>query len=113
MPWSKTADDRRRDAATYGDAEYQRNRRIVLAEAGGRCEQCGTTMRRLQVDHIVAVTAGGGHDLDNLRALCSGPGSCHAAKTATEGQGFRQRNAADPEHSPRTVWLRRVRGLSV
>jgi 5-methylcytosine-specific restriction endonuclease McrA len=104
VPWNpKTREERQRDAQVYRDPEYLRNRRAVLREAAGRCEQCGRSDRRLQVDHATPVTQGGGHDPGNLRALCSGPGSCHAAKTAGEGGGYRA-PASDPDHSARTDW---------
>jgi 5-methylcytosine-specific restriction enzyme A len=105
VTWRKTAEDRRRDRQVYGDREYQRNRQAALRRAGGRCEQCRTRSRCLQVDHIVPVSQGGTHALSNLQVLCSGPGSCHAAKTATEGNGARQgRIARDPPHRPSTIW---------
>ena len=106
MTWRKTPADRRKDAKTYRDPEYVRNRAAVLRRAGGRCEECGRRDRPLQVDHVVAVSAGGGHDLGNLRALCSGAGSCHARKTAQEGKGYRRRGGSsrDPAPRPRTRW---------
>jgi 5-methylcytosine-specific restriction endonuclease McrA len=105
VPWDNSAEARRRSAATYGSREYQRNRAIVLRQAGGRCEQCGRR-RRLAVDHIVPISAGGTHHLSNLQALCTGPGSCHARKSASEGHRAQQgRQApADPEPTPRTRW---------
>ena len=106
MPWSNTPEKRRQDQEVYGSREYQANRKVVLARAAGRCELCGTSLRRLQVDHVIPVSRGGGHDLGNLRALCSGPGSCHASKTAVEGGGFRRRKRppSDPDPQPRTAW---------
>jgi 5-methylcytosine-specific restriction enzyme A len=106
MPWKNgDPEKRRRDQQVYGDREYQRNRKIVLRRANGRCEQCGTRSRRLQVDHIVPLSAGGTHDASNLQVLCSGPGSCHARKSAAEGGRSRSRKpSADPEPRPRTAW---------
>jgi 5-methylcytosine-specific restriction protein A len=105
VTWQKSADDRRRDQQVYGDREYQRNRKIVLARANGRCEQCGTRSRRVQVDHVIPVSQGGTHQVGNLQVLCSGPGSCHARKTAAEGGGYRGNRAPrDPPASPRTAW---------
>lgn len=98
MPWSNTPEKRQRDAETY-NAEYRQNRQIALGRAGGSCDKCGRR-GRLQTDHIIPVSQGGGHELANLQALCCGPGSCHAAKTAAEG-GRRPR---DPEPTPRTAW---------
>lgn len=107
MTWKKTPEDRRNDAKNYGP-EYKRNRAVVLRQAGGRCAECGRRDRRIQVDHITPVSQGGGHAVENLRALCSGPGSCHARKTAQEGGGYRKnggtRAPADPQCTPRTAW---------
>lgn len=45
------------------------------------CEVCGSD-DRLQVDHIVPISRGGGRlDPHNLQTLCH---SCHSRKTATE-----------------------------
>ena len=104
MPWRNDPGKRRRDAETYGDPEYRRNRAIVLRRAGGRCEQCGKRAARLEVDHIAAVSATGrpDHSLGNLQALCSGPGSCHSAKTAQDSHAARR--ARRPAPRPRTRW---------
>jgi 5-methylcytosine-specific restriction endonuclease McrA len=104
MTWKKTDADRRRDAAVYGNRDYQRNRKAVLRRANGRCEQCGSR-RALQVDHVIPISQGGTHNVNNLQVLCSGPGSCHAKKTATEGKGFRASRRADPDPRPSTDWL--------
>jgi len=40
-----------------------------------------------EVDHIVAKSAGGEDDLDNLQGACS---RCHKHKTATQDSGFAQ-----------------------
>ena len=102
MAWRKTPADRQRENAVYQDPVYQANRKVCLTRAAGRCQNCGKRTTRLQADHIVPVSQGGTHDLANLQALCAGPGSCHARKTAAEGQGFRRR--PDPEPRPRTAW---------
>ena len=105
MPWDNSPEARRRSDATYKDPEYQRNRRIALRQAGGRCQRCGKRTTRLATDHIIPVSQGGTHHLDNLMVLCTGPGSCHARKTAQEGGGDRNGNqAADPELQQRTAW---------
>lgn len=102
MPWQNDPDKRRRDRETYEDPEFIKNRAIVRRRANGRCERCGRTGRRIQVDHVVPRSQGGGHGLDNLQALCSGPGSCHAAKTARESHATRRPERPAP--TPRTVW---------
>lgn len=110
MTWVKSRQDRQRDARVYGDPVYKRNRAIVRRRSGGRCEvmeggrQCGSR-DRVQCDHIIPVSQGGTHSLENLRDICK---PHHDRKSATEGGGYRQRGRAaaeDPECRPRTSWL--------
>jgi hypothetical protein len=107
MPWQNTPEKRRRDAAVYSDPEYVRNRRITMERAGGRCSDCSHRHSRLQCDHVIPVTQGGGHELANLTARCAGPASCrcHERKTAQEGGGYRApRKDPDPDPVTRTRW---------
>jgi hypothetical protein len=106
MPWQNDPEARRRSAEVYSDPEYLANRKAARKRAGGRCEQCGHRHGRLQCDHGVPVSQGGGHALTNLKMLCAGPGSCHCheQKTAQEGGGYRARKTGDPEPKPRTQW---------
>ncbi len=113
MPWENSPEKRARDAKTYGDPEYKRNRLLAIRRAGGKCEEmldsghrCGS-QSRVQVDHIIPVTHDGTHHLDNLRVLCK---RCHDKKTAQEGGGYRKnggrrnRREADPVLTARTKW---------
>lgn len=106
--WRKTPADRARDQEVYGDPVYLRNRAYVLRRAAGACEQCGRRNRKLQADHITPVTKGGTHAVENLKVLCAGPGSCHAKKTAQEGDGYRRSGRRAPQGDPgvetRTKW---------
>jgi 5-methylcytosine-specific restriction protein A len=102
MPWDNSREARQRSDRTYKDPEYLRNRAYVKRRANGRCEGCGRRNRRLQCDHIIPVAEGGGHDIGNLQMLCSGPGSCHSAKTARMSKGGRV--PKDPDPLPRTWW---------
>jgi HNH endonuclease len=104
MPWrNQDPGKRRQDAERYRDPEYLRNRKVVLRRAAGRCEQC-SRRGRLQVDHITPLAVRVDHSLANLQALCSGPGSCHARKTARDSQGHRR--PQDPAFTTsRTRWL--------
>ena len=104
MPWANDPESRRQSAATYSDPEYQANRRLALQRANGRCEQCGTSSRPLHVDHITNRANGGSHHHTNLQVLCSGPGSCHARKTAREGRTSQTGDSKDPEPARRTAW---------
>ncbi len=99
--WDNSAEARRKSAATYRDKTYRANRLVILRRANGRCEECGKRAR-LEVDHIVPVSAGGGHDLANLQALCRAD---HARKTG-EQHGWRSRGQApaDPSPTPKTQW---------
>lgn len=100
MPWSNDREAREHTAATYG-AEWRRQRQKALARAGHRCEKCGSD-RDVQVDHIVPVSQGGGHQPGNLQVLC---GAHHRVKTASEGGGYRnRRRRQDPPAQPRTDW---------
>lgn len=54
--------------------------RQAVLERDGACVLCGST-ERLEVDHIVPRSEGGGHGLENLRALCA---ECHRAPPSRE-----------------------------
>ena len=109
MPWDNSPAKRARDAEVYGSVEYRRNKAIVRKRSGGRCEvlaggrACGSR-DRVQCDHIVPVSQGGTHHVENLRSICF---PCHSKKTAREGGGYRrtgQRPKRDPALTPRTKW---------
>ena len=53
----------------HDHAEYQRNRPVVLREQP-TCTVCNR-QPSTQVDHIIPIDAGGGHDLANLRGTCA------------------------------------------
>ena len=100
MAWRKTADDRQRDARTYG-ADYRRKRAACLKRANWKCEiripgKCIGAAS--EADHVEQAANDPGHN--RLRAACS---PCHAVITA------RQSNAGtgtktDPQPQPRTAW---------
>jgi hypothetical protein len=50
-------------------------RQDVLARDGFCCRKCGTSIRPLQVDHIVPLSRGGTNNLGNLQTLCL---RCHS-----------------------------------
>ena len=52
--------------------------RQEILDRDGACVLCGS-VERLEVDHIIPRSAGGGHSPENLRALCS---SCHRQRPA-------------------------------
>ena len=51
-------------------------RRRVFKRDGNRCVKCGST-ERLEIDHIVPRSRGGGNEESNLQTLCHG---CNLAK---------------------------------
>lgn len=100
-------------ARIYEQSDPREARRRVRRRDGGRCAACGLDTnalrrrvrgrgraRRLrelgfrprgslwELDHVVPLIDGGGHELSNLQTLCT---PCHARKTAAEA---RSRSAA-------------------
>lgn len=64
----------------YLTAEHRAWAKAVTARAGGACQACGATGKRLYADHIQELRDGGAAtDLANGQALC---GACHTAITA-------------------------------
>lgn len=108
MPgWADTPEKRRRDAETYGSPEYKRNREAVKRRANGRCEKCGHRHRRMQCDHIIPKSQGGGNGQANLQMLCTkedGGCGCHEAKTYEQRGGGSRSRKKDPPCTPRTLW---------
>lgn len=58
----------------------RRTQNAVYARDGFKCKECGEEPgpEKLQVDHIIPVTAGGSNELSNLRVLCE---DCNRAKS--------------------------------
>ena len=57
-------------------------KRAVIAAAKNRCAKCARPFTLdAHVDHIIPRWAGGGDNVENLQALCTG---CHGRKTADE-----------------------------
>lgn len=72
---------------SYRGGDWQRQRRLALTRAGGRCEGCGLSPAqgaRLSVHHIVGYAYGGTNDLANLKVLCQ---ICHPALESYGGRG--------------------------
>lgn len=104
MPWDRTPASRRQaDAEFYADPRYRASRALARRRAGGRCEECGHRHDRLQCDHIIPHSQGGGHELANLMMRCAGEGTCkcHEKKTAQEGGGFRKPGGDSQPRPPR------------
>ena len=60
----------------------KQTRALVIQRAAGICQhEDGCTYKGTDVDHIVNLAAGGNHDLNNLRLLCTWH---HKRKTAQE-----------------------------
>lgn len=78
--------------------DWQRRRKAVLARDGGQCVFCGAPAT--DVDHI---DPQGGHELDNLRALCH---HCHMSRTQAQSaqarrRGMWQTRRPSPHRPPR------------
>lgn len=59
-----------------GSRSRRRRREIVMERDGYRCVKCGTT-EDLTLDHVVPLSRGGTHRIENREACCQ---SCNAAK---------------------------------
>ena len=67
----------------YNSTEYRKNRAYLKANYK-RCFKCmtpGTPFNKLEVDHIIPVSKGGGHNLSNLRILCK---KCHKLRQGVD-----------------------------
>lgn len=107
MAWRNSPKDRQRSSETYGDPVYIRNRDEARRRARGFCEHCNHRHPRLQCDHVIPRSQGGGHQLENLEMLCVGTGSCrcHERKTAAEGNAAKKDwQPPDPLPRPVTRW---------
>lgn len=77
----------------YRRAEWRALRTAILTRDGHRCATPGCATRASHVDHILAVSRGGGAlDPANLRSLCA---PCHSRKTARADGGFGNRLRPD------------------
>lgn len=89
----KTAPKRvKRTSVKHAASEvvYDKNRAIRL-QSNPVCERCGM-FRASVVHHILPRSAGGGHELSNLKSLCNGPASngCHDAVHAAPEDSYRE-----------------------
>jgi len=57
--------------------DWSARRVAVLFRDGYTCQECGAQARRgeMHIDHVTSAASGGGHEIENLRALCA---DCHA-----------------------------------
>lgn len=62
--------------------------KYVLKLSGGRCAYCREPDTYLEIDHVVPVAAGGGHELSNLAAACR---HCNASKGTMSAEDFIKR----------------------
>lgn len=69
----------------YRDPNYHRERAAALRRADGRCERCGRSDLKLEVDHVVPLSSATSEEeirilnkRENLAVLCR---LCHARKT--------------------------------
>jgi 5-methylcytosine-specific restriction endonuclease McrA len=58
-------------ADPYASRQYKTARLAVIEAAGGRCQMTpGCRNLATTCDHIIPISAGGGHSPQNLRAAC-------------------------------------------
>lgn len=67
------------------DREWLTNRQIVLSHNNGLCVYCGA--KADSVDHVIPLSKGGTHNIDNLVPCCM---SCNRKKKAKLPEGFAQ-----------------------
>jgi 5-methylcytosine-specific restriction endonuclease McrA len=95
MAWGSNPSPRNRTRPS----DWRTRRATVLRRAGGQCAEC-SGLGADEVDHVIAVSQGGSHELDNLRAV---HGRCVRRKNAREAQAARKprpREARPPEAHP-------------
>lgn len=81
-PWVRQAQKERRIAhkkLAPGRGISAKEWRDVLEQHGGRCAYCGRK-RKLTMDHVVPLSRGGAHDVDNVVAACD---TCNKSKNDT------------------------------
>jgi len=68
----------------------KRDRFSVLSRGGFRCAYCGISAReaKIEIDHVVPVSKGGGNELSNLVVACR---DCNAGKAADEPLDFQEK----------------------
>ena len=81
---------------------WAKTRALVIQRAGGICQdESGCTHKGSDVDHIVNLAAGGNHDLNNLRLLCTWHHKRKTAEEATkarQAQGYLRETRDTPPH---------------
>ncbi|MEK6684620.1 MAG: HNH endonuclease [Nitrospirota bacterium] len=85
----RAAQDERPSPSKRGYDTHWRHLRANFLRKFPACIVCGAPAT--DVDHIMALAAGGSHHSDNLQALCK---SCHARKTAMHDRGFGNKQVA-------------------
>lgn len=79
--WANAGGAPRASSAARGyDAEYRRNRALVLAR-DPLCTMCGGAPST-QADHILPTSQGGGSNIENLRGVCK---RCNLARISARG----------------------------
>ena len=74
---------------------WKQTRARILKRDAYTCYLCNEPGH--EVDHKIPVHLGGGHDDDNLAAICT---PCHKAKTQAEATRARPRRRREPEEHP-------------
>ncbi|MFJ7489705.1 HNH endonuclease [Streptomyces sp. NPDC097727] len=74
---------RARKAAAPGTGVTAAEWRALVAAYGGYCLACLRTGLPLEADHVIPLSLGGAHQIDNIQPLCR---SCNASKADRVGQ---------------------------
>ena len=77
----------------HNDPEYRKNRTVILREQP-TCTVCNKA-KSTQVDHIIPLDAGGGHNPENLRGICAKCNNILGHKYVTQRNQTRNTIRAD------------------
>jgi 5-methylcytosine-specific restriction endonuclease McrA len=74
---------------SYTNPEYKRNRLLAIKrEPLCHWRMPGCTLMSTTADHLIPVSRGGGHELENLVGACS---SCNQSRGGAEGRATMKR----------------------
>lgn len=75
----------------YEASSYRRNRARAWLRSGHQCENCSAKLTGggFVCDHVVALSAGGTNDAQNLQILCR---ECHTVKTREDRRARAERH---------------------
>jgi len=83
-----------REEKAGGRGVTREDRRAIYLRYGGACLKCGST-KRVELDHVTSLYAGGLHDPSNLQPLCH---KCNFEKGWAGCEDYRKRPYNDGIH---------------